>query len=200
MLFTKNIFFLFFSAFAISCSTQNTTKIPQNDIATSDSLTASSQQEQAIAQSDELPDGFAWVENIEQIPFRMALPLAYFKKEEAAQYERGKFVFKNMKNKKYELSVQGFFRNDALTTQAYFEQYDADEEARAGKIIDTKKQTDSPNCFYQKGGWSNFYDRERFVEIVWLRKDEVVKMTVDFDIADTARWNAWLPIITKCKM
>jgi hypothetical protein len=191
----KNSFFILFCVLTTACGTQNTAETLANDVLQSDTVLP---KKNNIA--DELPDGFAWVENIEQVPFRVALPLSYFSKEQTMQYERGKFVFKDMKNKKYELTIQGFFRNDALTAQAYFEQYDADEETRAGKIIDTKQQTDNPNCFYQKGGWSNFHDQARFVEIVWLRKDEVVKMTVDFDIADTARWNAWLPIITKTQL
>ena len=53
----------------------------------------------------------------------------------------------------------------------------------------------SNNCFYTKGYWNNSIHELRFIEVCWLRRDDVVKYYSAFDIADTTIWNVRLASI-----
>ncbi|MEY4925753.1 MAG: hypothetical protein RI894_189, partial [Bacteroidota bacterium] len=141
-----------------------------------------------------LAEGLEMLQNIEQIDFCVPAPLTHFKIDEKAERERARFDFIQKNNAKNTLTVQGFFRSDDLSDEGYFKNYTEGMEEE-GKVVTEKKFFKNTNCFYIKGYWSNSYNEKRFVETVWLRPDDLVKMIADISVSDTNSWNKRLPIM-----
>jgi hypothetical protein len=47
-----------------------------------------------------------------------------------------------------------------------------------------KKLFEAQGNFYAKGYWSSKIHEERFIEITWLRKDEMVRITANLAVAE----------------
>ena len=141
--------------------------------------------------------------NIEQIEYCVPIPIGQYKEDTKHDYERAQHVFQNKADKKYDIIVQGYFRPDdsKSSLQEYFDRTYEDAEQKLeqeGKIIQEKQLVKATNCFYVKGYYSNFELDSRFIEITWLRKDDVVKYVTTFAIKDTAVWSKRLEIIITC--
>jgi hypothetical protein len=148
----------------------------------------------ATAQNKKLPTGFSWVKNIEMIMFCVPAPISEYKKVNAGEKAKHRFI--NIKNKNYEMEIAGLLRADTTVfIDDYFEQTYATAEEE-GKIIEEKKLIKTNNCFYAKGYMNNLCYKERFIEITWLRKDDVVKFTVNYSVKDNALWNKRLKTIS----
>lgn len=122
--------------------------------------------------------------NMEQIPFCIALPLNEYTMDPERSDEKAKFVFtKNSKKENY-IEVKSMFRSDeSVSLEKYFENSTSEEETEAqGKIIKSKYIRSDKNCFIVRGYWSNFPEQE-FVEIVFLRNDDVVTFYWSYDMA-----------------
>lgn len=135
--------------------------------------------------------------NIEQIEYCLPLPLSEFTEDFEKNDVKAKHVFNHKTKKENEIIIQGMFRNDpSVSIEDYFNNnYKNSEEE--GKIIEKKELLKSNNCFYAKGYWSNFVNEFRFIEITWLRKDEIVNLQVNYNISDTALWNSRLPVFLR---
>lgn len=127
--------------------------------------------------------------NIEQIEYCLPLPLNEYTEDFEKSDIRAKHVFKHKTKKNNEMELQGFFREDpSVSIEDYFKNTYLNSEEE-GKIITKKEIVKNNNCFYAKGYWSNLIYEMRFVEIIWLKKDEMVKFYSSFDVNDSLVWN-----------
>jgi hypothetical protein len=132
------------------------------------------------------PEKWKLVKNMEQVEYCLSLPLAGFWEDYKENDERAKHVFIKSKSKTM-LTVSGLLRSENKSITEYFNEY-FDEERNAGKAIEQKKLNTEGSKFYCYGYYSNFIYRERFIEVLWLRKDELVKLELSFPVKDTAIW------------
>ena len=142
------------------------------------------------------------VRNMEQVVYCVSLPLNGFKEDFEQSDVRGKHVFTHVRDKQRQITIQGMLRSEQQHAKTYFQQYFefAEEE---GKIIDYKKLDAKNNRFYCGGYWANHFYNTRFIEVVWLRKDELVKLEAVFPLKDTTVWKKHLTRLmqqsTNCK-
>lgn len=134
--------------------------------------------------------------NIEQIDYCIPLPLKEYKEDSKKSDMRAKHVFVNTQKEENEILVQGMFReNSAVSIDDYFKNTFSEEETeQQGKVIISKEIYKNNNFFYAFGYWNNFISKSRFLDMYWLRKDDVVHVYADFDIADTSLWKTRLEI------
>ncbi len=190
-----NLLVFFYFSLVVTFEACTTTPKSSTSVATAqDSAKSTATPPSPQQNSLPLAEGLTMLQNIEQIDFCIPAPLTDFNTDTEAEKERAKFDFIQKNKPKNTLTVQGFFRSDDLSPEMYFENYTAGSEEQ-GKVITEKKFFKNTNCFYLKGYWSNSYYDKRFVETVWLRHDDLVKMVADIAINDTAIWNKRLPII-----
>lgn len=132
--------------------------------------------------------------NVEQVEFCVPLPLEEYFLDEVTQRTRGQFLFYNKKDSALQIELKGLFRSDpSVTLEEYFNTtYSSEETEGQGIIITEKSIVAANNCFYAKGYMSNLYDKQRFIEITWLRNDDVVKLNASFAVSDTAKWDSRL--------
>lgn len=143
--------------------------------------------------STTLPYGLQLMGNNEQVSFCVPIPVKEY--NEISSDQRAKKLFVNKKNKKYQLILQGLFRSDTtVSIENYFTNSYATAEEE-GKIIEKKELLKNNNCFYATGYWNNAYYSSRFIEITWLRKDELVKFEVNYPVADSVIWKNRLQTI-----
>lgn len=178
-----------------SCS--NTSQPPAGKQDSPATNTATNNQTNDSAKTDPAANDMEEYCNVEQVDYCVPLPLSEFVSNDSASDMRAKHVFDNKKDKKYELSIQGLLRSDvSVPLETYFANtYETAEEE--GKIIGQKAVQKTNSCFYAKGYWSNFPET-KFIEVTWLRKDDVVVLYASFDAGDSARWNnrlqTWLAV------
>lgn len=131
---------------------------------------------------DSIPLGLEMFTNMEQVPFCIALPLKGYTLDEKQSDEKAKFVFIKNTNPKYYIEVQGLLRSDeSVTLEEYYANSISEEETEAqGKILEQKVLDKDKNCFWLNGYWSNFPE-QKFVELVFLRKEDVVKLYWNYD-------------------
>lgn len=134
--------------------------------------------------------------NIEQIEYCLPLPLNEYTEDFDKSDVKAKHVFKHNTKKDNEIRIQGLFREDtSLSIEDYFKKRFESSEQQ-GEIVEKKELRKAKNCFYAQGYMSNLIDKYRFIEVVWLRKDEVIVYSVSFDVADTTLWNERLKHLT----
>lgn len=131
------------------------------------------------------PEKWKLVGNNEAVCYGLYLPLTGFWEDYKKNDEKAKHVF--IKKGKTMLTVSGLLRAENKSTTEYFNEY-FDEERNAGKAIEQKKLNTAGNKFYCYGYYSNFIYKERFIEMIWLRKDDLVKLEVYFPVKDTGVW------------
>lgn len=131
---------------------------------------------------DSIPLGLEMFTNMEQVPFCIALPLKGYTLDEKQSDEKAKFVFTKNSNPKYYIQVQGLIRSDeSVSLEDYYNNSVSEEETEAqGKILEQKVLHKDKNCFWVTGYWSNFPE-QKFVEIVFLRNEDVVTMYWSYD-------------------
>lgn len=134
--------------------------------------------------------------NMEQVDYCVPLPLKEYKEDFKQSDVRAKHVFVHNKKKENEILVQGLFReNSSVTIDDYFKNTFSEEETeQQGKIVITKELYKNNNFFYAFGYWNNLIAKSRFVDMYWLRKDDVVHVYALFDIADTSLWKTRLEV------
>lgn len=138
----------------------------------------------AVSQSQGLEN----FQNMEMIEYCLLLPLnEYTLVDEESEKAAHSFIHKTKKDNT--IAIQGLLRaNSEVSIEEYFK--NSYEEAELeGKVIEKKELMKDKGCFYVKGYWNNSIYESRFIEICWLRSDEVVKYSSSFDIADTTLWN-----------
>lgn len=140
-----------------------------------------------------LPFGLQIMGNNEQVSFCVPIPVKEYSETSGGQ--RAKKVFINKKDKKYQLLLQGLFRTDTSISMEKYAANTFTAAEAAGKVIEQKGLINNNNCFYFCGYTGNKYSGSRFIEITWLRKDDLVKLQVTFPVADTAIWNKRLQTI-----
>jgi hypothetical protein len=133
------------------------------------------------------PEKWKQLKNIEQIEYCLSLPLNGFWEDNKKNREKAKHVFIGKSKSKTMLTVSGLLRSENKTTIEYYDAY-FDEERNPGKAIEKRKLDATANKFYSVGYWSNAYYNTRFIEMLWLRKDELVKLEINFPVKDTAAW------------
>ena len=143
--------------------------------------------------------------NIEMWDYCLTLPLDGYVEDFNKSDVKGKHVFVHRTVKAREIVVWGMDRapdTRKLTPEQYYKQYFAGAEEQ-GLAFEARQLDVAARRFYSWGYWTNAYYTSRFVEIVWLRGDEVIKFRASFPVADAAPWKARLPALlqqtTVCK-
>ncbi|MBL7918947.1 MAG: hypothetical protein JNJ40_01455 [Bacteroidia bacterium] len=146
--------------------------------------------------SDVPVDSSLMFTNIEQVEYCLPLPLNEYTEDFYKSDVKAKHVFKHNTKKDNEIKLQGMFRDDpSVSIEDYFmKRFESSEEQ--GEIVEKKEILKAKNCFYAQGYMSNLIDKYRFIEVVWLRKDEVIVYSASFDVADTTLWNERLKHLT----
>lgn len=124
--------------------------------------------------------------NIEIVEYCALIPKDY---EEGDSGEKAGHSFVHSTKKNNTIEIKGLLRaNTDVSIENYFAGSLEDAQLE-GKIIEKKELIKDSNCFYTKGYWNNSIHESRFIELCWLRSEEVVKYYSSFDIADTTLWN-----------
>ncbi len=135
--------------------------------------------------------------NIEQIEYCLPVPLNDYTEDFDQNDVKAKHVFKHKTKKDNEIKIQGLFREDpSISIEDYFKKrFESSEEH--GEIVEKKELLKGKNCFYAKGYMSNLIDKYRFIEVVWLRKDEAIVYSSTYDVADTSLWDQRLEFLIR---
>ncbi len=125
-------------------------------------------------------------QNMEIVEYCALIPKEY---KEGDSGEKAGHSFAHSKKENNIIEIKGLLRaNTDVSIEKYFAGSLEDAELE-GKIIEKKELIKESNCFYAKGYWNNSIHESRFIEVCWLRSDEVVKYYSFFDVADTTLWN-----------
>lgn len=125
-------------------------------------------------------------QNMEIVEYCALIPKDY---EEGDSGEKAGHSFVHKTKQNNTIEIKGLLRaNTEVKIEKYFAGSLEDAELE-GKIIEKKELITADNCFYAKGYWNNSIHESRFIEVCWLRSDEVVKYYSFFDVADTTIWN-----------
>lgn len=179
--------------FLASCNSSPSDQISFDTVANKDT-TAQTEGIKAV-----LSHGLTMWSNIEQIEYCVPVPTSEYALDSLNEYERAKFVFKCKANDKYQIILQGLNRSDTkVTLEEYFEHSYPVEQAEGGKNVERKEMIPSRNCFYAKGSYTSTSMDTRFMEVTWLRTDEVISFKATYDIKDTALWERRLKQILLC--
>lgn len=146
------------------------------------------------AQKKSLPYGLQMFKNIEQIEYCVPLPLSTYK--ETYDTERAQHSFVHKKNKKATIALRGFYSDDKnITLDGYYNKTYTEQDEENGKIITKKEVLKNKQCFYAIGYYNNFINQYEFLEITWVRKDEVTKLEVVYAISEKKLWLNRLKVI-----
>jgi hypothetical protein len=135
--------------------------------------------------------------NIEIVDFSVPVPLNEYKVNYDRSDVKAKFVFEHVTKKDNEIVVQGLLRGDESVSLADYCKNTFAAYEEGGKIIQQQGIVESTGCFYAKGYWNNKIYDSRFIEVIWLRKTDLVRLEANFDIADTSLWNERLVQLLK---
>lgn len=150
----------------------------------------------SIAQSNRINDGLQLFKNIEQIEYCVLLPLNEYVEKRAV--ERTKHSFVNKKNNALVINLKGYYSDDksiTLEKLCALKYTAADEEH--GKIIKTKVISNINHCFYAIGYYNNLIYKYEFIEITWVRNDEITVLELNYRLKDQALWQKRLKTIIK---
>lgn len=185
-----SIFFLLLFPFLFSCGSEKDSEANQQQKAISDSS--------SVIQPESEQTDLSVVGNNEIVAYCVLVPLNEYE-ENFEEQEKAVHRFVHRTKPKNEISIQGLLRvNTEVSIEDYFAGSLEDAELE-GKIIEKKELLKGSNCFYSKGYWANTIYEFRFIEVCWLRSDDVVKYYSSFDIADTTLWNVRLEEILKSR-
>lgn len=187
----------FYFLFAASCNGNKEAVPAQTDTAEKKGSYVIQPAQQALP-----TDSFVNFYNAEMVEYCVPIPAMYKEDYEAATV-KGVHMFFNPAEKENVITIMGLLRSDSNTLlQDYFKNT-YDTAAEEGKAIETKQLLPQQNCFYIKGYWNNHYYKSRFLEITWLRKEEVIVYKAEMPLTDTAFWyrnlNKLINSNTTCK-
>lgn len=128
--------------------------------------------------------------NMEQVPYCLPIPKGEYVRDHAREQElpRGSIAYEHKTRKADTIEIHGLLRSDTKTSVADYFRKSYVEGEEPGKAIEEKTLLEAQGVFYAKGYWSNKIHEERFIEITWLRKDDVVRYTANFPVSE---WPAW---------
>lgn len=177
----RNYIYLILITFFISCNSEETkeeTK-PQQKVKEENSVATNANEDNQVSLSLEE------FTNVEQVTFCMLLPTKNYQINEEKSYPRGNFIFENPNDSNNYIQVQGLFRGDpSVSLEDYFNNtYSSEETEEQGKIIIDKELIKENSCFWARGYWSNA-PNQPFVEITWLRKEDVVTFYWNFRLKE----------------
>lgn len=145
-----------------------------------------------IHSSRRYAEGLADFANMEWVEYCLPLPTFEYDEVFEEDLQKGQHRFVHKRNKDYYFQITGMMRSDTdVSLDDYFANSIAEYEEN-GKIITRKSKMNSISGFYVQGYFNNKIYEERFTEIVWFRKEEVVLLESNYSIKDTAQWNTWL--------
>jgi len=125
--------------------------------------------------------------NIEMIEYCLPLPLKEY--DESNNGVKAMHTFAHKTKRDNIIAVQGLMReNPSVSIEDYFANSVKGSEEE-GRVIQKKELLKNNNCFYTKGYWANSINESRFIDICWMRKDEVVTFYASYDVADTTIWD-----------
>jgi hypothetical protein len=137
-------------------------------------------------------------ENREQVPFCLPVPKGAkgeYVRDHKADLPRGSVAFNHKTRKSDTIEIRGLLRSDSSVKIAdYFRNTYAGAE-ESGKIIEEKKLIETRGVFHARGYWSNRIYEQRFIEVTWLRKDDVVTYTAHFAVSELPVWQARLDVL-----
>jgi len=150
----------------------------------------------SIAQNNRTNDGLQLFKNIEQIEYCVLLPLNEYVEKRAV--ERANHSFVNKKNNALVINLKGYYSDDKSITleKLCALKYTAEDE-KHGKIIKTKVISNINHCFYAIGYYNNLIYKYEFIEITWVRNDEITVLELNYRLKDQALWQKRLKTIIK---
>lgn len=149
-----------------------------------------------LAQNKPMGLGLQMFKNIEQIVYCVPLPLSEFK--ELPVIERANHSFVHKKNKSITINIRGFYSEDKnIELENYFGKSYSEQDEESGKIITQKEVLKNKQCFYAIGYYNNFINRFEFLEITWVRNDEVTKLEIAYPKKDKTLWCNRLKVIIR---
>lgn len=180
-----------------ACNEDKSTRIEKEMVSDSINVAADSVSSlDSSVSSKPLTDGLELFTNMEWVSYCVPLPILEYPESFDEESEKGKHVFAQNGNKKSQIIVTGMMRSDeTVSLEDYFKNTYTQEDEEQGKIITKKNIMKRKNGFYAKGYWNNLIYDERFFEILWFRKDEVVKLEVNYSLKDSTKWNSWFESI-----
>lgn len=147
-----------------------------------------------FAQSKDLGFGLRMFNNIEQTVYCVPLPLNEIKELPANQRASHSFVHK--KNKNYTITISGYYVSDEkITLDSLYKKQNSAELEEEGKIITQNRLFKSKDCFYSIGYYNNFLGKMEFLEITWLRGDELIKLEINYPVKEKEIWKNRLKVI-----
>ncbi len=177
----KLVFYFSLLFLACSCGSGDENKTIEMQFPLSDS--AKVEEAQVVFASD-----LEAFRNMEIVEYCVLLPIKEYV-EKTGENEKAAHAFAHKTKMSNEISIHGLLRaNTEVSIENYFAGSLEDAELE-GKVIEEKALIKTNNCFYAKGYWANSIYESRFIEVCWLRSDDVVKYYSFFDIADTTLWN-----------
>ena len=142
---------------------------------------------------------FSIFRNIEMVEYCVPVPGGYGE-DYTTGLQKGGHIFIDTGKKDNRIEVQGLIRSDnSVSLPEYFNNTYNDAAEAEGMIITEKQLLREENCFYAKGYWNNQYYNTRFLEITWLRADELVTYKVAMNVNDTSFWDRHLHEIINTK-
>lgn len=146
---------------------------------------------QVVSQSNDLD----WVRNIEMVPFCLPIPKAEYVLDEKSELPRGSRAYVHKTRGEDFIQVRGMMRSDPSVSIADYYRNSYAKAEESGQIIEEKKLLDAQGVFYAKFSMNNLMYKQRFIEVTWLRKDEVVTYTAGFAINEAPAWQKHLHIL-----
>ena len=151
------------------------------------------------AQNPALDNNSELAGNNEIVPFCVPIPKGEYARDYAREQElpKASVAYAHKTRKSNTIEIRGFIRADTKVSIAeYFRNSYIDGE-EPGKAIEEKKLFEAQGNFYAKGYWSNKIHEERFIEVTWLRKDDVVRYTAHFAVSEWPAWQQRLDALLK---
>lgn len=130
--------------------------------------------------------------NLEQVAYCLPIPKGEYVRDDATELPRGSLAYKHKTRKADTIEIRGLLRADTrVEIKDYFYRTYAGAE-ESGKIIEEKNLLKAQRVFYARGYWSNKIHKERFIEVTWVRRDDVVVYTANFPLAEANNWQSRL--------
>ena len=150
-----------------------------------------------VARSVVVNDDFEWARNIEQVPFCVPIPKGEYVREEPSDQPRANQVYVHKTRKNDLIQIRGLLRSDTkVSVRDYFHNTYAKAE-ESGQVIEDKKLIEAQGVFYARGYMTNKIHEQRYLEVTWVRKDDVVVYTALFALSEVAAWQKRLDVLLR---
>lgn len=141
-----------------------------------------------------LGEGLNLWQNMEQIEYCVPIPTDEYLPDHSLQ-TRGQFLFLKPNDSIASIQLAGLFRTDpSVSVEAYMAHTYSGEEESEGTLVSGKYLIDARSMFWAEGTWANLTGY-RFLEITWLRTDEVILLSAVYPETDQEMWEKRRKII-----